>query len=134
MPAEQDGEAQMRDAIAGSLPDFLSRLDQKIGLPYGNRIELVNVNDIIRCEAQDNYTLFHLNDHRQLLSSRSLAVYERKLTDYRFIRVHQSHLVNLRYIRSLIRGDHCQLLLTDQSVVEVSRRKKADLVRYISSL
>ncbi len=78
--------------------------------------------DIIRCEADGNYTLFYLNNKKKIMASRTLKEYDEILTDYNFIRVHKSHLVNKKYIQSFS-SDH--VTLSDASLVEVSRRKSA---------
>jgi two-component system LytT family response regulator len=78
--------------------------------------------DIIRCEADGNYTLFYLESRKKIMASRTLKEYDEILTDHDFIRVHKSHLVNRKYIQSFS-SDH--LILKDNTVVEVSRRRSA---------
>ncbi len=77
--------------------------------------------EIIRCEATGNYTRFYLKEKKPLLTSKTLKEYEDMLSDEQFIRVHRTHLVNKKYIRSFS-PDH-ELKMSDGSVVEVSRRK-----------
>lgn len=101
---------------------------KKIGLPAGNAIVFVNVDDIIRCESDGNYTTFHLTDGRHLLVSKSLKVYEELFADRKFLRVHKSHLINARYVDQYINGDGGSVVMSDGSTVEVSRRKKDELL------
>ena len=79
--------------------------------------------EIIRCEAQINYTLFIFNDGSTFLSSKTLKEYDELLLDHPFIRVHRSHLVNYTYL-SAFQGENT-LSLSNGDTVPVSRRKKA---------
>ena len=101
---------------------------KKIGLPSGNAIIFVNVDDIVRCESDGNYTMFHLADGRQLLVTKNLKVYEELFADRKFLRVHKSHLINARYVDQYINGDGGSVVMADGSTVEVSRRKKDELL------
>lgn len=77
--------------------------------------------EIIRCEADGNYTRFHLKGKKPLIASRTLKEYDDMLADQQFIRVSRADLVNSKYIVSFS-GDH-ELRLSDNTVVEVSRRR-----------
>ena len=101
---------------------------KKIGLPVSNAIVFVNVDDIIRCESDSSYTMFHLVDGRHLLVSKNLKVYEDLFADRKFLRVHKSHLINARYVDQYINGDGGSVVMSDGSTVEVSRRKKDELL------
>lgn len=96
----------------------------RIALPLMKEIRFVDPEDIIRCEAANNYTQFYLQNAEKLLVSKGMFEYEGMLRDYHFIRCHQSHLVNKRYIKSLLKKDTIpELLLTDGSLIPVSRLK-----------
>ena len=82
------------------------------------------VKDIVRCEADDSYTTFHFINAQPLMVSRSLKECEEMLTPYDFSGTHHSHLINLKFIREYIRGEGGQVVMTDGSTVEVSRRKR----------
>jgi two-component system LytT family response regulator len=82
------------------------------------------VQDIIRCESSNNYTTFYLASGEKLLVSKPIFEFEQILMDYGFLRCHQSHLVNKRYIKSWLKGDGDTLLLEDASHIPVSRHKK----------
>lgn len=84
-------------------------------------VAFFEVKDIIRCEASSNYTTFYLTEGKKFVASKTLKEYEKILDEYRFFRVHKSHLVSLNFVTSF-QGN--QLELKDGSTVEVSRRKK----------
>jgi len=96
----------------------------KIALPTLNGYRFVNIKDIIRCESDNNYTNFYLQTTEQLIVTRTLKEYEIMLKEDSFVRVHQSHLVNLDFVEQYIKGDGGTVIMSDGSEVEISRRKK----------
>jgi len=109
------------------LVDQLKRSDdnfQKITLPTGNAYEIVNIRDIIRCEADGSYTVFYLSDKRKLLISAGLKHYEELLPEKDFIRVHHHHLINMNHVLRFLKEDGGYAIMSDGSKIEISRRKK----------
>jgi two-component system LytT family response regulator len=96
----------------------------KITLPTGNAYEIVNIKDIIRCEAEGSYTNFLLTNNRKLLVSFSLKHYEDLLPPEQFIRVHHHHLININHVVRFLKTDGGYAVMTDGSQIEISRRKK----------
>jgi two-component system LytT family response regulator len=86
---------------------------QKIALPEADRIHLVEVNDIIHCESDKNYTTFFLVQNKKITVSRTLKEYENLLSKKDFIRVHHSHLVNLQHIKELVKLNGPYLKMSD---------------------
>lgn len=107
---------------------------KKIVLKTAESIHLVQVSDIIRCEATGNYTKFFFASKNSILVSRTLKKFDEMLNDYGFFRVHQSHLVNLNHILQYEKGDGGSLILTDQKTVPVATRKKELLLRYFREM
>ena len=109
------------------LIEHLKRSDenfQKITLPTGNAYEIVNIKDIIRCEADGSYTTFFLADKRKLLISAGLKHYEELLPESDFIRVHHHHLINMNHVLRFLKEDGGYAIMSDGSKIEISRRKK----------
>lgn len=98
--------------------------DHRIALPGAKETRLVNTQEILRCESSNNYTTFYFKSGEKLVVSRPIYEYEDLLRDYGFIRCHQSHLVNKKYIRSWVKEEGGYLLVEDGSQVPVSRQKK----------
>jgi len=73
---------------------------ERLALHSQNKIHIVNISDIIRCESSVNYTEFHFADRKKMIVSKTLKEFEDLLTDLNFYRVHQSHLVNTKSIAS----------------------------------
>src|SRR6056297_2468292 len=72
---------------------------KKIVLKTSESIHLINVNNILRCESDGNYTKFYFTDRPPLLVSKNIKEYFEMLKDYQFFRPHQSHIVNINYIK-----------------------------------
>ncbi|MCF6172038.1 MAG: LytTR family DNA-binding domain-containing protein [Bacteroidales bacterium] len=108
--------------------------DKKIVLKTLDDIHLVKVVDIIRCEADSSYTHFHLKDGSCLTVSGNLKGFEEMLGPYRFFRVHHSHLVNLNEVKKFQRAAGGQVLMTDDSKIPVSTRKKERLIEKFKTL
>jgi len=96
----------------------------KIALPQFHEIRYVSVNQIIRCEADNSYTRFYLDDDEKILVSRSLKEYAEILVPVGFVRTHQSHLVNKTFIKSWIKEDGGMLLLNNGIKIPVSKPNK----------
>ena len=102
---------------------------QRIALPTMQGLEFVPVNSIISCSSSNNYTEFFLADKKRLLVSRTLKEIEDMLADHLFLRVHNSHVVNLNAILRYIKGEGGYLVMTDDSKVDVSRSRKEMLMQ-----
>ncbi len=100
---------------------------KRIALSNADGIHLFEVSDIIRCESEDNYTKFYIRNSKPVLISKTLKEYEDLLTGHGFVRVHQSHLVNLAYLKSYIKKDGGYLMMADNSNIPISQRKKEQL-------
>jgi len=94
---------------------------QKVALPQQHEIRYIDVEEIIRCEADDNYTNFYLSGGEKILISKSLKEYSDLLIPSGFIRCHQSHLVNPLFIKSWLKEDGGILLLASGEKIPVSK-------------
>ena len=107
---------------------------KKIALPTTNGLTIVPLKEIIRCEAEVNYTTFFLTSKNKMLVTKTLKEYEDLLNDYDFIRVHNSHLINLHHIKNYTRGEGGTVTMTDKTQVDVSRRKKEEFMKRLAAL
>ena len=106
---------------------------QKITLPTGNAYEIINLKDIIRCEADGSYTYFYLTDKRKLMVSASLKHYEELLPEQDFIRVHHHNLINMNHVVRFLKEDGGYAVMSDGSKIEISRRKKDQFMERLKS-
>ncbi|AYL97797.1 LytR/AlgR family response regulator transcription factor [Mucilaginibacter celer] len=93
----------------------------RIALPLFGETRFVDIKDIVRCMAENSYTRFALRGGEQVLVSKTLKEYADLLSDHGFLRAHQSHLVNVAFIKSLLKEDGGTLLLTDNTKIPVSK-------------
>lgn len=134
--AEQKKNAnEMSSNIKVLLENLKTRTEpKKIILSTSDKIHIVDVDDIIRCESDDYYTRFFFKDGKALLISKTLKENELMLGEQHFLRPHKSHLVNIKYIKSFLKNDGGYILMADGSKIPVSRRKREKIVNVISNL
>jgi len=102
----------------------------KIAIPTSEGFELIPADQVIRCEADDNYTYLHMKNKTKIVACRTLKEMEEQLQDYAsFIRVHHSYVVNLNEVNKYIRGEGGYLVMSDGSTVNVSRSRKEALLK-----
>ncbi len=92
--------------------------------------ELVPADQVIRCEADDNYTHLFLKSKNKITACRTLKEMEEQLHDFSFfIRVHHSYIINLNEVTKYVRGEGGYLVMSDGSTVNVSRSRKEALLK-----
>jgi len=101
--------------------------DHRIALPTVKETHFIKVSAVIRCEASNNYTTFFFEGGKKIVVSKPIYEYEELLADYGFIRCHQSHLVNKKFVKSLVKEDGGYLLLDDNTVIPISKQRKETL-------
>jgi len=103
----------------------------KIAIPTFEGFELFPAEEVIRCEADDNYTHLYLKNKTKIVACRTLKEMEEQLQDFpSFIRVHHSYIVNLNEVNKYVRGEGGYLVMSDGSTVNVSRSRKEALLKY----
>lgn len=93
----------------------------KIALPQQHEIRYVSVEAIVRCVADNNYTFFYLSSGEKILISKSLKEYSDLLKPQGFVRAHQSHLVNPKFVKSWLKEDGGILLMNNGDKIPVSK-------------
>ena len=88
----------------------------------------------IRCEADNSYTFFFLANGEKILVSKTLKEYADLLTPNGFLRTHQSHLVNPKYVKSWLKEDGGILLLTTGEKIPVSKPNKETVKQTLQRL
>jgi len=106
---------------------------QKIIVPTINGFEFIDIENIIRCQSEINYTTIFLRDKQKLVVAKTLKEFEELLTDHQFFRVHNSHLINMLFIKSYHKGKGGSVKLTDGTEIEVSSRRKEEFLKKIKN-
>jgi two-component system LytT family response regulator len=113
-----------------SLMKYLSDKEKvkKVALPVMEGFQFVRIDDIVRAEASGNYSTVYLSDGSSLFISKTLKFILEAINSSKFVRVHQSHIINMDFINKYIRGKNGQIVLDDQTTIPVSRSKKDDFL------
>ena len=105
----------------------------KLAIPTNEGFVLISIDQIIACEANDNYTHFRLKGGKTIAACRTLKEIEEQLSEFPFlIRVHHSYLVNLNEVLRYVRGEGGYLVMNDGTTINVSRSRKEPLLRKIN--
>jgi len=126
---EQNRQLQAKDKsdLLSEVPPLLKRLS----VPSMNGVLLLPLPDIVRVQAMGSYCTIYLTNQKKVMASKPLAEFEPFLVENEFMRVHKSHLINLRQIVRYVKGDGGSLVMTDESEVSVSRAKKGELLEIL---
>ena len=96
----------------------------RISIPTKNGFEFVLQEEIVYCESDSNYTVFHLANKSRLVASKTLKAFECKLNPDKFFRIHRSYIINLNRVRKYLSGKGGEVVMDNGSYVTVSRDRK----------
>ncbi len=105
-----------------------------IALPILEGLIFEQVNHIVHCDSDNNYSLFHFSDGHQLLVTQTLKSVEVMLSPYKFFRVHNRHLINIAKVKKYVKGTGGYLIMENGSSIPVSRSRKDELMAVIERL
>lgn len=104
-----------------------------INLPTQHGFKRIFISEIIRCEADSNYTFFYLSDKSKIMVSKTMRDFEDLLLEHDFFRAHHKHLINLRHFKEYIKGKTGRIILSDDSVIDLSLRRKNEFMKRIQN-
>lgn len=107
---------------------------RKLVLKTQESVFIVELDDIIRCEADKNYTFFFLTNGKKILVSKTLKEFELLLTGHNFFRIQQSHLININFVDRYDKFDGGSVIMKDGAAVPLSQAKKEMFFRLIENL
>ena len=108
--------------------------NKRLALHSQDKIEIIEIGNIIRCESNVNYTQFFFKDGTKMLVTKTLKEYDKMLTEFGFYRVHQSHLINIDYLKEYVKIDGGYLKMKDGSSVPISTRKKSSVLKLLQGV
>lgn len=111
-----------------------SKRSKKVVLKTSDNIHVLNIEEIMYCKAERSYTRFYLADKNMILVSVALGEYENSFGDFDFIRIHQSYLLNLDYIKRYEKSDGGSVVLKDGTSLPVAIRKRDHLFSILQRL
>jgi two-component system LytT family response regulator len=106
----------------------------KLAIPTSDGTEYLNIADIIRIQADGSYSKFSLNNNKTILVSKNIGEYQELLIDKDFLRVHNSHLVNLLNVKKHVKSDGGYILMTDNYSVPLSKSKRELFVSLMKNI
>lgn len=133
-------ESLNKEVIELKLNTLFSNLErpknlQKLILKTAEKIYSVNIQDIIHCESEKNYTTFYFVNAPKLVVSTTLKEYETMLKPFNFFRAHQSHLINLLYFDHYIKTEGGNtIVMKNKNKIPLAIRKKEEFLALIDSL
>lgn len=108
---------------------------QKLVLKTSDKIYSVNIQDIVNCESDKNYTTFYFINTPKLVISTTLKEYENILKPFNFFRAHQSHLINMLYFDHFIKTDGGNtIVMKNKNTIPLATRKKEEFLALINKL
>ena len=110
----------------------LQQQSHKVVLPVMEGFEVVRMKEILRCQANGNFTDIYLKEGKKKMICRPLKHFEEILGESGFMRVHRAHVVNLEYVVGYIRGKAGQIRLEDGTEIQVSTSYKKDLMDHFA--
>ena len=106
------------------MENIRTSLPSRLAIPTADGMEYLNPKDIIRIEADRSYSWFFLSGNRKILVSKHLKEFQELLGERSFFRAHNSHLINLKFVRKFIRKEGGYIEMADNTVIPVSRNRK----------
>ena len=108
--------------------------NERLALHSQEKIQIVEISTIIRCESSVNYTTFFFQNGDQVVVTKTLKEFGDLLGDQGFFRVHQSHLVNTKFIKEYIKSEGGHLVMKDTTLIPVSVRKRPEVMKMLDAL
>jgi two-component system LytT family response regulator len=137
---EKAQEAISKNKLSDKLEIFMNtmqdigRAPKKIVLKTSDNIHIINISEIVRCEADGNYSSFHILNKKPVLVSNTLKEYDEMLSAQGFFRAHQSHLININQVERYEKKDGGCLIMKDGSQIPVAVRKKEELLSLLQGI
>lgn len=126
-----ENEQSNLDKKLSVLSENLTEKSKKLILPTADGLRIIKLNELIRCEASRNYTTCYIKNKKEQIVSKSLGIFEEILSDFHFVRVHNTHLINLKYVSKYIKGKGGVIVMQDNSEIQVSKTKKNEFLEQL---
>lgn len=114
--------------------NYHERQGKKVVLRTSGELHVVDLNELVRCQADNTYTIFYLVSGEKIMVSNGLGEYSEILSPFGFVRTHQSHLVNIGFVRKFDKTNGGSLILKDKTSIPVSTRHKAGVLEILGKL
>lgn len=123
---------QANDNFRVLMENLRTAIPSRLAIPTSDGMEYLNPKDIIRIEADRSYSWFFISGDRKILVSKHLKEFQELLSDRYFFRSHNSHLINMKFVKKFIRKEGGYIEMSDGSIVPISRNKKDIFLDHMS--
>jgi two-component system, LytTR family, response regulator len=111
----------------------LSHDHSKLKIPTRDGFQYVQIDEVVYLKSDSNYTIFILTNGTKVTSSKTLKFYEEQMPNELFCRIHESYIINISKVKRYIKGDGGQVVLSNHDELEVSRKRKVDLLAMLNA-
>ncbi len=105
---------------------------KKVLIPQKNESVVVKLQEVLRLESDGNYTWFYLVDQSRYLVTRTMKEYEDLFCNNGFYRIHQSHIINMEYVKKYVKGDGGDVIMNDGKILPIARNRKDGFLKLLS--
>jgi len=131
---QEINQKEQNDQFDHLFNNYQDKTEKKLVLRTAQDLHVVAISEIVHCAADNVYTTFYLTSGDKIVVSKGLGEYVEMLENYGFVRPHQSHLVNLNYIKKLDKSDGGYLILKNNAEIPVSVRRKQAILDILNKL
>jgi two-component system LytT family response regulator len=117
----------MKDSIQ-LLVESINGETNRLALPTSQGFEFFDITELIRCESDRNYTVFFFKSIKPVTVSRNIKQYEEILTKKGFVRVHASHIINIRELKAYHKGNGGYVILSDDTKIDISKSRRDEFL------
>ena len=115
-----------------ALPVQLKKPLVQLAIPSVEKVEIINISDVLYLESEGRYTIFHMKDNTKQMASKNLGEYEKLLVHNNFLRIHHSILANMDFAQNIHKKDGFYLNIGDKKHLPISKRKINHLYKYLN--
>lgn len=107
---------------------------RRFAVPTLEGLTMINPEDILYVKSDGPYSHFYFNDGRHIMISKTLKESEDVLPAEDFFRIHNSYLINLKYVKKYIRGEGGEVVMNNGEQIPVSRTKKQEFLGLLDKI
>tara|TARA_B100000508_G_scaffold141097_1_gene147067 strand:+ start:175345 stop:176022 length:678 start_codon:yes stop_codon:yes gene_type:complete len=127
---KSSNEVEKYDALIDNIKNNI----RKLVLRTSESLYIVDIDSIMRCQSENNYTMFFLDDGRKIVTSGTMKNYEESLSYSNFMRCHRSHIINLNYVVRFDKNDGGSIVMKDDEQIPLSRKFRDKFFQLLDKL
>jgi two-component system, LytTR family, response regulator len=108
--------------------------NHKLLIPCSYGFDFININNIIYCKADRNYTNIKLINNEEKIISKTIKEFEKQLSEHHFIRIHQSFLINFNHVSSYRKSRGGSVIMSNKDELSVSAAKKENFLNFFNKI